>query len=303
METSKLSSGVAAGLGSYVLWGFLPAYFILLKPTSAWEIVAWRISLSFLFCLVLLVFMRQIRSTFALLRDRGVVWMTVLAGVLIYVNWQVFLLATLNGHIVESALGYFINPIVTILIGVFALGEKLRPMQWVAIGMATVAVVVLVVGYGSMPWYGLTLAASFGSYGFVKKKLGGRVGAVAGLTFESMWLLPIAVIELYWVATTSGLSMFSDGVWHGVALAMAGAVTAVPLILFSRGAALIPLSWMGFMQYITPSMQFAFGVFVMMEPMPPERLVGFVLVWIGLIALMADNVVASRKNRHNRAAV
>jgi chloramphenicol-sensitive protein RarD len=297
VKTTKLSSGVAAGLGSYLLWGFLPAYFILLKPTSAWEIVAWRISLSLVFCLILLVFMRQIRATFALLRDRKILVMTVIAGVLIYINWQVFLLATLNGHIVESALGYFINPIVTILIGVFALGEKLRTMQWVAISMAAVAVVVLVVGYGSMPWYGLTLAASFGTYGFVKKKLGGSIGAVAGLTFESLWLMPIAVVELVWVANTTGLSMFTDGVWHGIALAMAGAVTAVPLILFSRGAALIPLSWMGFMQYITPTMQFAFGVFIMLEPMPAERLTGFALVWIGLIALMVDNVVASRRHR------
>ncbi|PTW91215.1 chloramphenicol-sensitive protein RarD [Microbacteriaceae bacterium MWH-Ta3] len=291
---SRSASGISAGIASYVLWGFLPAYFLLLPPTGPWEIVAWRIVLSLVFCLVILAVSRRIHSTFGLLRDRRNLVLTLLAGVLIYVNWQVFLVATLTGHVVESALGYFINPIVTIVLSVIFLGERLRTMQWVAIGFAGIAVVVLVVGYGAFPVYGLTLAASFGLYGLVKKKMGGRIGAVAGLTLETVWLVPIALIELVWVGATTGLTMGQNGAEHTLALALAGVVTAVPLLLFSAGTSRIPLSWMGFFQYITPTMQFIFGVYIMHEPMPAERFIGFALVWVGLAALLIDSVVYQR---------
>lgn len=285
---------------AYVLWGFLPLYFVSLAPTTPWEVVGWRILLSLVFCVALLAITRGWGRLRVILRDRRLLLWTVLAGLLIYVNWQVFLIGTLTGHVVETSLGYFINPIATVLLGVIVLKERLRPAQWAAIGIAGVAVVVIIVAVGTVPWIALTLAASFATYGLVKKRIGPSVDAVSGLTLESFWLVPIAVLQLALVGVTSGLTMGTQGGPHTILLLLAGAVTAIPLLFFSAGARRTTLTVVGILQFIAPIMQFLTGVLILEEPMPFERWIGFGLVWLAVAVFAVDSLMAARRQR-NRA--
>lgn len=295
MNPSARTSGVVAGIGSYFLWGFLPLYFVTLGSTGAGEIVAWRIIWSLVFCAAILAFTKQLRSTIGLLRNPTVLWLTLAAGVLIFINWQFYIIANLTGHIVEGSLGYFINPLVTILLGVLVLGERLRPLQWVSMGLAAVAVIILIVGYGQVPWLSFILAGSFGVYGLVKNRLGGRLNATQSLTVETAWLVPVAVVLVSIDAFAGTLDFGAHDVWSTILLIGLGPVTAIPLLLFGFASSKVPLSWMGFMQYVAPTLQFLIGVFVMHEPMPPVRLLGFALVWVGLLALMVDAVLRNRR--------
>ena len=295
----ELAGGLYA-LGAYLLWGVLPLYFVLLAPTGPWEIVAWRILLSLVFCAILLAVTRSWRRFAAILRQRRLLLWTAVAGVLIYANWQVFLIAALTGHVIETSLGYFINPIVTVLLGVLVLRERLRITQWLAIALAAVAVVVIVVGYGAFPWIALSLAFSFGFYGLVKKRIGPAVDAVSGLTLESAWLTPVAVVQLVAVGVTTGIDFGAEGPGHAVLLALAGVVTAVPLLLFAAGARRVPLSVVGLLQFVAPIIQFVIGAWALGEEMTPERWVGFVIVWAALLVLSVDSVVAARRGRPAR---
>ena len=295
---SSRAVGVASAAGAYLLWGVLPLYFLLLVPTGPWEVVAWRVLLSFVFCLVLLTVLRGWPAFLAIVRDPRLLGWTALAGLLIYVNWQVFLIGTLTGHVVETSLGYFINPITTVLLGVFVLHERIRRLQWAAIGLAAVAVAVIVAVYGRFPWIALSLTVSFGVYGLVKKRIGAAVDAVSGLTLESFWLIPIAVVQLLLVASTpEGLTLGSHGAAHAVLLASAGVATAVPLLLFAAGTRRIDLTVIGMIQFITPVMQFLIGVLVLKEPMPAERWVGFSLVWAAILVFVIDLLLAARRGR------
>ena len=291
-------SGLFYAIGAYALWGILPIYFIALEPTGPFEIVAWRVLFSLVFCALLIAVTRAWRPFASLLRDRRVVLTMGLAGLLIFVNWQTYVYATLNGQVVEAALGYFINPIVTVLLGVIVLRERLNATQWVAMGISVVAVVVLAIGYGQLPWIALVLAFSFGLYGLIKKRVGPKVDAVSGLTLETAWLAPLAVVQLVFVGMSTGLTIGTAGAWHTLLLVSAGAVTAVPLLLFAAASRRLPLIYMGFIQYFAPFIQFLVGVFVLQEPMPPERWIGFGLVWLALIVLTFDllrGVHASRR--------
>ena len=290
-------SGLFYAIGAYALWGILPIYFIALEPTGPFEIVAWRVLFSLVFCALLIAVTRAWRPFAILLRDRRVVLTMGLAGLLIFVNWQTYVYATLNGQVVEAALGYFINPIVTVLLGVIVLRERLNATQWVAMGISVVAVIVLAVGYGQLPWIALVLAFSFGIYGLIKKRVGPKVDAVSGLTLETAWLAPIAVVQLVFVGMTTGLTIGTAGAWHTVLLVSAGAVTAVPLLLFAAASRRLPLIYMGFIQYFAPFIQFLVGVFVLQEPMPPERWIGFGLVWLALIVLTFDLLRGVRASR------
>ena len=297
-EQRETSRGYIAAVGAYGLWGLLPVYFILLQPSGAVEIVAWRILLSLIFCLILLAATRTFALLTTLLRSRRVMALSVLTAFLIGINWHVYLWASLNGYIVEAALGYFINPLVSIALGVIFLREKLRPAQWVAVGISLAAVIVLTVGYGRLPWIALLLAFSFGFYGYVKNRMGKQVTAVAGLTLESAWLVPLAIAELVVVGLFfGGLTMGREGVPHAILLGLAGVVTAVPLLFFAAAARRLPLSVLGFFQYFAPILQFLFGVFIMLEPMPLERWIGFALVWLALVVLSADAVRQRRRTR------
>ncbi len=283
--------------GAYFLWGFMPLYFILLAPIGPWEVVVWRILFSLVFCAILLTVTRTWPKLLAILRDRRLVFWTIIAGLLIYVNWQVFLIGILTGHVIEGSLGYFINPIVTVLLGVLVLHERLRPAQWAAIAIAVVAVVVIIVAYGTFPWIALTLAASFGAYGLVKKQIGPKVDAISGLTLESLWLTPIALVQLIVVANTTGLVFGTQGAGHTVLVTLAGVITAVPLLLFAAGARRAPLVVIGLLQFVAPIMQFLTGWWILGEPMPLERWIGFALVWVALVLLSVDSLRHSRRAR------
>ena len=296
-STGGTTRGALFALGAYLLWGLLPLYFQQLKPTGPFEVVAWRIILAFVFCLLLITVMRLWPPFLAIVRQPRLMGLTAVAGVLIYINWQTYLYGTLSAHVIETSLGYFINPIVTVLLGVVVLRERLRLVQWIAIGVSVAAVVVIVVGYGALPWIALTLAFSFGVYGLVKKQIGPAVDAVSGLTLESLWLLPVAAIQLVFVATASGITLGTVGVLHTVLLLLAGAVTAVPLLLFASGARRVPLTVIGLLQFVAPIIQFVIGVWVLGEPMTVERWIGFALVWVALTMLSVDSVVASRRHR------
>lgn len=293
-------AGLGFAIAAYGLWGFLPIFFVLLVPATAVEIVAWRIALSLVFCALLLTVTRTWGRLFAILRDRRTVLIMGAAGILILINWLVYVYATLSDRVVEASLGYFTNPIVTVLLGVFVLRERLRIAQWVSIGISAVAVLVLAINYGQLPWIALVLAFSFGTYGLIKKQVGGRVDALSGLTLETAWLTPLAIIALIVTSVTSGLTIGTVSTAHTLLLLSAGAVTAVPLLLFAAAARRLPLTYLGLTQYLAPILQFLFGVFVFHEDMPFARWMGFALVWVALIVLTIDMFAAGRGPRRAR---
>ncbi len=281
-------SGLAFAVAAYLLWGFLPLLFLVLGPTGAIEIVAWRVVLSLGFCLILLAVTRGWSRLAEIVRDRTAVASLALAAVFILINWTVFIFATLTGHVVEASLGYFTNPIVTVLLGVIVLRERLRPLQWLAVGVSAVAVVILAIGYGAFPWIALTLAFSFGLYGLIKKRVGPRADAIGGLTVETAVLSPLAAGVLVTIALTSGLSFGTVSPLHTVLLGSVGVATAIPLLLFAAAARRIPLVYLGLVQYLAPVLQLIIGVVIVGEPMPLERWIGFATVWLALAILTID---------------
>lgn len=299
---SSKTAGTLYTVGAYVIWGVLPLYFIALTPIGPWELVAWRVLLSFVFCLVLLTVTRGWAALIAIVRQPKLLGLTALAGVLIYINWQVFVVATLDGQVVETSLGYFINPITTVLLGVLVLHERIRRLQWVAIGVAALAVVVIIVAHGTFPWIALSLTASFGVYGLVKKQIGPAVDATSGLTLESFWLIPVAAVILAVVAQNGGITYGSSGGLNTLLVSFAGIATAVPLLLFAAGTRRVDLTLVGMIQFITPVMQFLVGWLLLGEPMPPERWAGFVLVWIAIGVFLVDVVLQARRGRRERPA-
>ena len=296
-KTSAATTGGIYAFAAYLLWGLFPLYFLTLLPSTPWEVVAWRVLLSLVFCVVALTVTRGWTAFGRIVRQPRLLGWTAAAGVLIFVNWTVYLVATLTGHVIEASLGYFINPIVTVLLGVLVLHERLRPAQWAAIGIALVAVIVIVVGYGQFPWVSLALAFSFGLYGLTKNRVGGSVDAVSGLTLETAWLTPVAAVMLVWVGTTSGITLGTAGSVHAVLLLLAGVATAVPLLLFAAATRRAPLSLIGLLQFLTPILQFITGAAILHEAMPPERWVGFGLVWVALVVLSVDSVRHARRSR------
>jgi len=290
-------SGLLYAVSAYALWGILPAYFLLMAPATALEVVGWRVLFSLVFCALLITLTRAWRAVVAVARQPRVLFTVGLAGHLVLVNWTTYVYGTLSGHVIETALGYFINPIVTVLLGVVLLRERLRPLQWVAVGISAVAVLVLTIDYGALPWIALVLASSFGLYGLIKKQVGDRVDALTGLTLETAWLVPAAVLMLVITSNTAGITFGTVSTLHTVAILSAGVVTAVPLLLFAAGARRLPLTHMGLTQYLAPVLQFLFGVFVVREEMPAERWIGFGLVWLALLLLTIDMFVSVQSRR------
>jgi chloramphenicol-sensitive protein RarD len=294
---STKSAGTLYTIAAYLLWGVFPLYFILLAPTGPFEVVAWRLLLTLVFCVLLLAVTRGWQKLIVILRQPKLLALTALAGILIYINWQVFVIAAMNEQVVETSLGYFINPIFTVLLGVLVLHESIRPAQWVAIGIAAVAVGVIIVAHGAFPWIALSLTASFGLYGLVKKKIGPSVDAVSGLTLESFWMIPIAAVILIVVAGDGGITMGTVSPLHTVLLSCAGIATAVPLLLFAAGTRRVDLSLVGMIQFITPIMQFLLGWAVLGEPMPAERWIGFILVWVAMAVFLGDILLHRGRGR------
>jgi chloramphenicol-sensitive protein RarD len=289
--------GVLSGLAAYSLWGLFPLYFPLLEPAGGLEIVAHRVLWSVVFVAVLLTVLRRWAQVRALVTDRRRLLVLFGAAVLIAVNWLVFVYGVNSGQVVETSLGYFINPLVSVLLGVVVFGERLRPLQWAAVGIAAAAVGVLTVDYGRPPWIALALAASFGLYGVMKKVV--RVEAAPGLFVETALVaLPAAAVLAVLHAGGDG-TFGNEGGGHALLLVSSGIATAIPLLLFAAAARRIPLSTVGLLQYVTPLMQLAIGVFVFGEPMPPARLAGFVIVWVALAVFTADSLRHARTgSRH-----
>ncbi|HEX6165909.1 MAG TPA: EamA family transporter RarD [Acidimicrobiales bacterium] len=285
--------GTLAGIAAYSLWGMFPLVFHLLGSVAPGEVLIHRIVWSFVVVFGLLVLRRE-RHWFRAVRSRpGALPRLTVAAVLIATNWLVYIWAVDNDHVVEAALGYYINPLISVALGVAVLGEHLRRLQVVALGFGAAAVAVLTVAYGRVPWIALVLACSFGGYGFLKKAV--PVGAVTSLAVETLVLVPAALAGLVALEVTGEAAFLQGSVGRDVLLVGLGVVTAVPLLLFGTAARRIPLSLLGLLQYLTPTLQLLCGVVVFHEPMPPERLVGFVLVWVALAVLAADALGVGRR--------
>jgi chloramphenicol-sensitive protein RarD len=279
------------GFAAYLLWGLFPLYWPLLEPAGAIEILAHRVLWSLV--LVGVVLLIRSRSLRTLPRGRRQVLLLVAAAILIAVNWGVYIWGVNSHHVVETALGYFVNPLVSVALGVMTLGERLRRNQWAAVGLAAAGVLVLTIDSGRPPWIALVLAASFGTYGLVKKVVG--VPAVEGLVVETAVLTPVALGYVAVGAVLGTTTFTTHGADHAALLMSAGVVTAIPLLAFAGAAARVPLSRLGLMQYVTPTMQFLIGVLVRHEPMPPGRLAGFVLVWVALAWFTVDTATNRRR--------
>ncbi|SCL17243.1 chloramphenicol-sensitive protein RarD [Micromonospora rhizosphaerae] len=292
---NEIRLGYLYGLGAYLLWGFFPLYFKLLRPAGPAEILAHRIVWSVAFVALLLAAARNIGFLRTLLRRPRALAGIVAAAAVIAVNWGTYIYGVNSDRVVETALGYFINPLVSVLLGVLVLRERLRPAQWAALGVGALAVAVLTVDYGRLPYLALTLAFSFAGYGLVKKRLG--LPAAEGLFVESAVLALPALAYLGWLVWRGESTFGHVSAGHTVLLVLAGAATAIPLLLFAGAANRLPLSALGMLQYLAPILQLGCGVLIFHEPMPPARLAGFALVWLALIVFTADAVRHARRTR------
>jgi chloramphenicol-sensitive protein RarD len=287
--------GTLLGLAAYGIWGLFPLYFAALQPAGAWEILAHRILWTLVFCAVVLVVARDFSWLRPLSRRPRLVAGITVAALLIATNWVVYVTAVITGHVSEAALGYFLNPLVTVALGVVVLRERLRRLQWVAVAIGLVAGVYLWVEGGRVPVIALALAASFALYGLTKKKLGATLPALHGLTIETLVLVPVAVGSLLVVGRQGGLTFGGHGWAHTALLVGAGVATGVPLLFFAAAARRIPLVTIGLIQFITPVMQLLVGVLVLGEHMSRERWVGFGIVWVALVVLTIDSLLTLRR--------
>ena len=294
--------GLPLGIGAFFIWGGMPLFFPLLEPASPVEIIAHRIVWSLLFCVVLLAATRSFGSFAAAVRRPRTLGVLAAASVLIVVNWTVYVYGVLTDHVLDTALGYFINPLLTVLLGVVVLRERLRPAQWVALGFGAAAVVVISTGVGGLPWIALCLALSFGTYSRLKNRVGRNVGALPGLAVETAIATPFAAAYLAWLAAQGTSTFGAHGTGHALLMAASGIITGVPLLLFAGAARRLPLSVVGLLQYLGPALQFLCGLLVFHEHMPTARWVGFGLVWVALVVLTVDGTRAARAARLATAA-
>jgi chloramphenicol-sensitive protein RarD len=287
-----MNRGTLYAVGAYLIWGSFPVYFKQLHHVDALEVIGHRIVWSFVALAVVIAFSRDIRALKGSLRNPRVVATYAAAAVLIAVNWLVFVWAVNHGHVVESSLGYFIAPLTSVLFGVAFLRERMRPWQWLAIGLAAAGVLYLTLSLGALPWIALTLAISFGLYGLVKKLA--PLGAVHGLTLETGLLLPAALVYLLYLERTGVGAFAHAGGATDLLLFGAGIITTLPLLLFASATKRIPLSLIGLLQYITPTIHFSMGVLFYAEPFAHARAIGFGLVWLALAIFSAESWRARR---------
>lgn len=285
---SDAATGVLYGVGAYGLWGLLPIYFMFLAPANSIEIVANRVIWSVVFCAIIITVTRGWGKIRTAVKSPRLLGILALAGVLILINWLTYVYAVTSGNAIEASLGYFINPLVSVLIGVILLKEKLRPLQWLAVGVGFVAVVVLTVSYGKLPWIALALAGSFGTYGFVKNRLGGKVDTITSLSVETAVLAPVAVLAMVVLGLFGQLTLTGFGAGHFWLLAASGIITAVPLLFFGASASRLSMTGIGLLQFMTPVIQFIIAITVMGEHMSAFRWIGFSIVWVALIILTTD---------------
>ncbi|MEI8285813.1 MAG: EamA family transporter RarD, partial [Actinomycetes bacterium] len=288
---SKNKTGLLFGVGAYTIWGLLPLYWPLLVPASPLEIVSHRAVWTLVFCILVLAATKALKSTLATLRRPMMAAKLFLTSILVSINWLVYIWATNNGHVVEASLGYYINPLIIIGFGVILLKEKMRPLQWTAVAIASIGVLVLTVDYGRLPWIAFTLALSWGSYGLVKKQLG--LGALEGLAIETFISSFFYLGYLIYIGN-QGTGQFGHHLGLTLLLVSAGAITAIPLLLFNGSTTRLPFTTIGLLQYITPTLQFSLGVWIRHEEMPTARWIGFLIIWAALTTLAIDLVKSSR---------
>jgi len=292
------SLGLLFGVSAYTLWGLFTIYWPLLKPANPLEIVSHRAVWTLVFCFIILALTKTLKSTLSLLKRPKIVAGLFLSSILISINWIIYIYAANTGHVIEASLGYFINPLVVIATGVIVLKEKMRPLQWTAVGIATIGVAVLTIDYGRLPWIALGLALSWGSYGLVKKQLG--LGALEGLSIETLLSSGFYLGYLIWLGNR-GEGQFSHSLTLTLLLIGGGAVTAIPLLLFNGSTNRLPLTLVGLLQYITPTIQFCIGVWYYHEDMPAARWAGFLIIWVALMSLALDLIRSSRTVDHSIA--
>ncbi len=292
---SEQRRGLLFGAAAYLAWGLFPLYFPLLEPAGPLEILANRIVWSLVVVALLLAFRRRWAWVKPLLRNRHQLLLLAAAALAITFNWGTYIYGVNSDQVVETSLGYFINPLVSIMFGVVLLHERLRRLQWFAVGIAAVAVLVLAIDYGRLPWIALILAFSFGTYGLLKKTI--DMGALESLSVETTLLFLPAMGFLVYLNIDGSSALQEEGMRHAALLATTGLVTAIPLLFFGAAATRIPLSWIGLLQYSAPVIQFLIGVVVYNESMPASRWIGFSLVWCALVILAIDGVAAVRRGR------
>lgn len=288
---SKNKLGLLFGVSAYSLWGAFPLYWPLLEPANPLEIVSHRAVWTLVFCFMVLAATKALKTTLVTLKRPTVAVKLFLSSLLISVNWLVYIWATNNEHVVEASLGYYINPLIIIGFGVIFLKEKMRPLQWAAVSIATIGVLVLTFDYGRLPWIALALAFSWGSYGLIKKQLG--LGALEGLAIETFISSFFYLAYLIYIGN-QGTGQFGHGWGLTALLISAGAVTAIPLLLFNGSTNRLPFTTIGLLQYITPTLQFSIGVWVLNEDMPTARWIGFLIIWAALVTLAIDLIRSSR---------
>jgi chloramphenicol-sensitive protein RarD len=285
---NEKAKGIGYGLSAYLIWGSFPLVIAMLSFADPFEIVVWRVIFGFAFGLAVILISQKFPEYLAVFKQpKQLLWIS-LAAVVIYINWQVYVYAVADNHVLEASLGYFINPLVTIALATIFLKEKLNVLQWVAVGLGGVAVLILTFNYGQPPIIALTLALSFGIYGLAKNRLGGKVTALNSFTVETTLLLPLGIIQLVVLAGMMQIQFGYAGLVPSLGLAAYGVLTAIPLLLFGAAAKRVPLSYIGFMQYLTPTLQFLIGLLIFQEPMPAARWLGFAMVWFALSILSFD---------------
>ena len=288
---SKNKLGLLFGVSAYSLWGAFPLYWPLLEPANPLEIVSHRAVWTLVFCFIVLAATKALKTTLVTLKRPTVAIKLFLTSLLISINWLVYIWATNNEHVVEASLGYYINPLIIIGFGVIFLKEKMRPLQWAAVSIATFGVLVLTFDYGRLPWIALALAVSWGSYGLIKKQLG--LGALEGLAIETFISSFFYLAYLVYLGD-QGTGQFGQSWGLTILLISAGAVTAIPLLLFNGSTNRLPFTTIGLLQYITPTLQFSIGVWILNEDMPTARWIGFLIIWAALVTLAIDLIRSSR---------
>jgi chloramphenicol-sensitive protein RarD len=287
-----MNKGILNGIGAYALWGLFPIYWKLLQQVPALQVIGHRIAWSFVLLIIVILLTKQWKEFRSAALTPKILGIYSIAAVLLSINWLVYVWGVNAGFIVETSLGYFINPLLSVLLGVVFLGERLRSAQWIPVGLAAVGVIYLTIAYGRLPWIALSLAFSFGIYGLVKKLA--PLGSLYGLTLETAIVFPIALLYLLVVDFSGTGTFLHQGAGIDIFLIGTGAVTSIPLLLFASAARQIPLTVIGILQYIAPTLQFLIGVFLYHEAFDQSRLIGFSLVWLALIIFWLENYFANR---------
>lgn len=287
-----MNKGIWYGIAAYAMWGFFPIYWKLLHEVPALQLLGHRIVWSFLLLLAYIFITKQWKEFRSVAFDGKTLRIYTVAGILLSLNWLIYVWGVNAGFIVETSLGYFINPLLSVLFGVIFLRERLRPMQWLPVVIAAIGVTYLTVTYGRLPWIALSLAVSFGLYGLVKKL--SPLGSVYGLTLETGIVFPVAIIYLVVLQAGGSGAFLHDGTTVDLLLVGAGIVTTIPLLMFASAAKQIPLNMIGVLQYFAPTIQFLIGVFIYKEPFDHTRLIGFSIVWLALIVFWVENLIAHR---------